>query len=212
MGRNATHWCGRQAFGDSNTFPRVSLALIVAAVALAAIVVWVIVTYNRLVTLRLASESSWSQIDVALRLRHDLVPRLAEAVAGYAGHERTTLEEVTRARSAAEAANDAPPGPRGAAEAKLGSGIGGALVLAEDYPVLMASDNFMQLQRELAEVEEKISITRRVYNDTVETYNTKIQVFPPVIVARAFRFARREFFDAPVEAETAPQVSVGGGS
>ena len=189
-----------------------SVWVIVAIAAAALLVLWLVLTYNRLVQLRLACESSWSQIDVALRLRHDLVPRLAETVAGYAGHERTTLEEVTRARAAAEAANDEPPGPRGAAEAKLGSGIGGALVLAEDYPVLVASENFAKLQRDLAEVEEKISITRRVYNDTVETYNTKIQVFPPVIVARAFRFERREFFDAPVEAEAAPRVEVGGGA
>ena len=192
--------------------PRVSVGVIVAIAAAALLVLLAVLTYNRLVRLRLACESSWSQIDVALRLRHDLVPRLAETVAGYAGHERTTLEEVTRARAAAEAANDEPPGPRGAAEAKLGSGIGGALVLAEDYPVLLASENFTKLQRDLAEVEEKISITRRVYNDTVETYNSKIQVFPPVIVARAFRFDRREFFDAPVEAEAAPRVEVGGGT
>jgi LemA protein len=190
----------------------VSVGLVAAIVVLAVALGWAIVTYNRLVALRNACESSWSQIDVALRLRHDLVPRLAEAVAGYAGHERTTLEEVTKARAAAEAANDAPPGPRGEAEAKLGSGIGGALILAEDYPVLLASENFARLQRDLAEVEEKISITRRVYNDTVETYNTKIQVFPPVIVARAFRFERREFFDAPVEAEAAPAIDVGGGT
>ena len=84
--------------------------------------------------------------------------------------------------------------------------------LAEDYPQLLATENFARLQSDLNEVEEKIAITRRVYNDTVETYNTKIQVFPPVVVARAFRFERREFFDAPVEAEAAPRVDVGGGS
>jgi LemA protein len=190
----------------------VSVGPLVGLAVLVLVAGWVVFTYNRLVTLRNVCESSWSQIDVALRLRHDLVPRLAETVAGYAGHERTTLEEVTKARAAAEAANEASPRPRGEAEAKLGSGIGGALLLAEDYPVLVASENFAKLQRDLAEVEEKISITRRVYNDTVETYNTKIQVFPPVIVARAFGFGRREFFDAPVEAETAPAVSVGGGA
>ena len=187
-----------------------SLGLVVAIAALVLIVGWAVLTYNRLVALRLASESSWSQIDVALRLRHDLVPRLAETVAGYAGHERRTLEEVTRARAAAVAAIEAPPARRGAAEAALGGGIGSAVLLAEDYPALLASENFARLQRDLAEVEERISITRRVYNDTVETYNTKIQVFPPVIVARAFRFERREFFDAPVEAEAAPRVAVGG--
>ena len=138
---------------------------------------WAVLTYNRLVQLRLACESSWSQIDVALRLRHDLVPRLTETVAGYAGHERTTLEEVTRARAAAEAANtsrraSAARPRRSSAAASEG------LLLAEDYPELVATENFAKLQRDLAEVEEKISITRRVYNDTVETYNTKIQVFP----------------------------------
>ena len=186
--------------------------VIVAIAAVALLALWVVLTYNRLVQLRLACESSWSQIDVALRLRHDLVPRLAAAVAGYASHERTTLEEVTRARAAAEAANDEPPGARGAVEATLGSRVGGVMILAEDYPQLLATENFSRLQRDLNEVEEKIAITRRVYNDTVETYNTKIQVFPPVIVARAFRFERREFFDAPVEAEAAPRVEIGGGA
>lgn len=187
-----------------------SLGVIIALAVVAVVVLWVVVTYNRLVQMRLACESSWSQIDVALRLRHDLVPRLAEAVAGYAGHERTTFENVAEARSQAVAANGAAPAARGPAEAVLGAAIGPALLLAENYPELLATENFTQLQTELASVEEKISITRRVYNDTVETYNTKIQVFPPVIVARMFGFERREFFDAPVEAETAPQINVGG--
>ena len=183
--------------------------MIVALVLAVALAVWVAWTYNRLVQRRLACESSWAQIDVALRLRHDLVPVLAEAVRGYASHERTTLEEVTEARAGAEAANAQAPGPRGAAEARLGSGIGRTMLVAEDYPALLASENFSQLQSDLADVEERISITRRVYNDTVETYNTLIQVFPPVIVARAFGFGRREFFDAPVEAEVAPAVEMG---
>jgi len=190
----------------------VSAGVIVLVAVAALLALWVVLTYNRLVQLRLACENSWSQIDVALRLRHDLVPRLAAAVAGYASHERATLEEVTSARAAAVAANDAAPGPRGAAEATLAGGVGRVLVLAEDYPQLLATENFARLQSDLNEVEEKIAITRRVYNDTVETYNTKVQVFPPVVVARAFRFERREFFDAPVEAEAAPRVDVGGGS
>ena len=184
--------------------------VVIIVVALAGL--WVAITYNRLVASRLACESSWAQIDVALRMRHDLVPRLAAAVAGYAGHERTTLEEVTRARSEAMAANELPPARRGPPESALAQRIGSAVLLAEDYPELLASENFAQLQRDLAEVEERISVTRRVYNDTVETYNTRIQVFPPVIVARAFRFRRREFFDAPVEAQAAPAVALGGGT
>ncbi|HYH60273.1 MAG TPA: LemA family protein [Solirubrobacterales bacterium] len=187
-----------------------SLGVIIALAVVAVVVLWVVVTYNRLVQMRLACESSWSQIDVALRLRHDLVPRLAAAVAGYAGHERQTFENVAAARSRAVDANDAAPATRGPAEAALGAAIGPAMLVAENYPELLATENFTQLQTELSAVEEKISITRRVYNDTVETYNTKIQVFPPVIVAKAFRFERREFFDAPVEADAAPQVNVGG--
>lgn len=201
----------RRHEGELEYLAAVSAGLVVVIAVVALLALWVAVTYNRLVGRRLACESSWAQIDVALRLRHDLVPRLAEAVAGYAAHERGTLEEVTRARAGAVAANELSPGLRGAAEAVLGAGIGRAVVVAEDYPELLATENFARLQRELAEVEEKISITRRVYNDTVETYNTRIQVFPPVIAARAFGFARREFFDAPVEAETAPRVDVGGG-
>lgn len=184
--------------------------LIVLIVALVALLLFAVLTYNRLVGLRFACESSWSQIDVALRLRHDLVPRLNETVAGYAVHERGTLEEVARRRAEAIAADDAPPGARGSAEAALGGGISRAVILAEDYPQLLATENFSRLQLDLAEVEQKIAITRRVYNDTVETYNTAIAVFPPVLVARAFGFGPREFFDAPVEAEAVPRVAVGG--
>lgn len=187
-----------------------SVGVIVAAAVVVLVAAWVAWTYNRLVALRLACESSMSQIDVALRLRHDLVPRLAEMVKGYAGHERATFENVSAARSRAVEAEGKPLAERGPAEAALAKGIGGTMLVAENYPDLLASDNFMQLQEELSRVEEKISITRRVYNDTVETYNTKVQVFPSVIIANAFRFERREFFDAPVEAEVAPQVSVGG--
>lgn len=185
-----------------------SVPTVIGLIAIALVVVWIAVTYNALVGLRLACHSSWAQIDVALRLRHDLVPRLAEAVAGYAGHERGTLTEVTQARSTAQGATGEPPGGRGVAEAALGSAIGRVTLLAEDYPALLAAENFAELQAELAGVEERISITRRVYNDTVETYNTKTQVFPPVIVARLFRFEPREFFDAPVEAEAVPAVRV----
>jgi LemA protein len=186
----------------------VSLGVIIALALLAVVALWVVLTYNRLVQLRLACESSWSQIDVALRLRHDLVPRLAEAVAGYAGHERQTFQNVAEARSKAVAANDAAPAARGPVEAVLGAAIGPALLVAEDYPELLATESFTQLMSELSAVEEKISITRRVYNDTVETYNTKTQVFPSNLVANAFGFERREFFEAGAGAEIAPTVSL----
>jgi LemA protein len=186
----------------------VLIIIAVVFVALAAFVWW---TFNRLVTLRLACENSWSQIDVALKLRHDLIPNLVTAVAGYAGHEQQTLSQVTELRSGAIAADDANPAERGTAEARLGSGLGRMLVLAEQYPDLRATENFAQLQTDLTSVEEKISITRRVYNDTVETYNTAIQVFPSNLVANAFNFDRREFFEAGAGAEIAPTVSLAGG-
>jgi LemA protein len=186
------------------------IVLIVIAVVLVAIVAFVWLTYNRLVALRLACENSWSQIDVALRLRHDLIPGLVAAVSGYAGHERATFENVSELRSEAMSADDAGPADRGTAEARLGGSLGRMLLLAEDYPELRATENFSKLQTDLSEVEEKISITRRVYNDTVETLNTKIQVFPSNLVANAFGFERREFFEAGAEAEIAPTVSLGG--
>jgi len=181
--------------------------VIVAAVAAIALFVWF--TYNRMVAKRLATENSWSQIDVALRRRHDLIPALVESVRGYAGHERATFEEVAEARSTAIAAEG--PASRAAAEGRLGRGTERLLGVAEAYPDLEASANFAKLQDDLREAEDQIAITRRVYNDTVETYNTLIQIFPAVIVARAFGFDRREFFDAPAEAEVTPQVSLSPG-
>jgi LemA protein len=184
-----------------------SAGLIVAVAAAVLIGGFVWITYNRLVAKRLATESSWSQIDVALRRRHDLIPALTEAVRGYAGHERATFENVAEARTAAVGEAGSPP-RRAAVEGRLGRAVGDLLVVAEAYPQLEATANFSQLQEQLAETEDQIQITRRVYNDTVETYNTAIQVFPAVIVARLFGFDRREFFDAPVEAEATPVVNL----
>ena len=163
-----------------------------------------LLTYNRMVARRNAVDNSWSQIDVELKRRHDLIPALVEAVRGYAGHEQLTFERVAEARGDAIAAEGPPD--RAAAEGSLSAILGRVLIIAEAYPELEASDNFANLQSDLAETEDRIAIARRVYNDTVETYNTLIQVFPPVLIARAFGFTRREFFDAPAEAEVAPEV------
>ena len=181
----------------------------IAIVVVLALAVFVWLTYNRMVAKRLAAENSWSQIDVALRRRHDLIPTLVESVKGYASHERTTFEEVTEARSTAIAAQG--PAKRAVAEADVTRGTNQLLVVAEAYPELEASTNFSKLQDDLRDTEDQIAITRRVYNDTVETYNTLIQVFPAVIVARLFGFDKREFFDAPAEAEVAPQISLSPG-
>ena len=187
------------------------IAIVIIAVVVVALVAFVWLTYNRMVAKRQATENSWAQIDVSLRRRHDLIPVLVESVKGYAAHERNTFEAVTEARTDAIAnASDAPP-QRAAAEGTLGQATERLLVVAEAYPQLEASDNFSKLQTDLRETEDQIAITRRVYNDTVETYNTLIQQFPAVIVARLFGFERREFFDAPAEAEVAPQVSLSPG-
>jgi LemA protein len=183
----------------------IALGIAIAIVAVVAGFVWL--TYNRLVARRLATESSWSQIDVALRRRHDLIPTLAESVKGYASHERATFENVAAARGAA-VSEDGPPPRRAAVEGGLGRAVGALLAVAEAYPELEATRNFSQLQDQLAETEDQIQITRRVYNDTVETYNTAIQVFPAVIVAKLFGFDKREFFDAPAAAEITPTVDL----
>jgi LemA protein len=185
------------------------IGLIIVAVVVVAIAAFVWVTYNRMVGKRQATENSWAQIEVALKRRHDLIPALVEAVKGYASHERTTFENVTEARSTAIVARG--PASKAAAEAEVARGTQELLVVAEAYPELEASNNFSKLQTDLREAEDQIAITRRVYNDTVETYNTVIQIFPAVIVARLFGFDRREFFDAPAGAEVAPQVSLSPG-
>jgi LemA protein len=189
---------------------RAVVGVIIAAAVVVVIAGFVWLTYNRMVGKRQATENSWAQIEVALKRRHDLIPALVESVRGYATHERTTFENVTQARTTAIAAEG--PASKAAAEAEVGRGTQQLLVVAEAYPELEASKNFSKLQDDLREAEDQIAITRRVYNDTVETYNTLIQVFPAVIVARLFGFDRREFFDAPAAAEIAPQVSLSPGS
>jgi LemA protein len=166
--------------------------------------------YNRLVALRLNVDNSWAQIEVALRRRHDLIPALVETVRGYATHERQTLERVTEARRDAVADEAAGAGPerQGRSESALGTRLGGLLVAAEAYPDLKADRNFRQLGDELSETEDQIAITRRVYNDTVQTFNTQAQVFPAVLVAKAFRFAPRQFFEIAGAEAAAPTVAI----
>jgi LemA protein len=177
--------------------------VIVGILVLLLVVVWFV--FNRTVGRRNAVDNSWAQIEAALQRRHDLIPNLVESVKGYAAHEQSTFEEVTKARSGAVAAK--APGSQAVAEDALTAAIGKLIVVAEQYPQLRATENFQQLQQQLSETEDQIQITRRVYNDTVQTYNTGIQVFPAVLVANAFHFEPRQFFDAPKEAEATPEVS-----
>jgi LemA protein len=177
--------------------------ILVGIVLILLIAVWF--TYNRMVSRRNAVDNSWAQIEAALQRRHDLIPNLVESVKGYAKHERETFEQVTAARSGAVTAS-APP-TQAAAEDALTAAIGRLMVVAERYPELRATENFQQLQSSLSEAEDQIAITRRVYNDTVQTYNTLIQQFPAVLIANSFHFEPRQFFDAPKEAEATPEVS-----
>lgn len=185
------------------------MALIIIIAVVVVVALAVLLLYNRMVSRRNAVENSWAQIEAALQRRHDLIPNLVEAVKGYASHERTTFEEVTKARSTAVAAE--APAQQAAAEDVLTATIRRLMAVAEQYPELRATENFQQLQGQLSETENQIQITRRVYNDTVQTYNTFIQIFPNSVIAGAFNFEPRQFFDAEAEAETAPQVSFPGG-
>jgi LemA protein len=170
------------------------LWVIIIVVALAAIiVVWGLVTYNRLVRLSVSAEEGESEIDVQLKRRHDLIPNLVETVKGYAGHERQTLERVTEARGAAISAQG--PRDRAAAEGELSQALGRLLAVAEAYPDLKANQNFLELQRELTATEDRIQAARRFYNTQVEALNTKIQSLPSKIVARMGNFTEREFFE-----------------
>jgi LemA protein len=169
------------------------------------LVVAVVVLYNRLVTLRNRVENAWSQVDVQLRRRYDLIPNLVETVKGYASHERETFEAVTEARSRAQAAQG--PADQSAAEGILGQALGRLFAVAEAYPELQADENFRQLQDELAQTENRIAVSRQVYNDTVLTYNTAIQTVPGLLVAGPFGFGKKEFFELEGEAREAPRVA-----
>ncbi|UCH51163.1 MAG: LemA family protein, partial [Chloroflexota bacterium] len=150
----------------------------------------------------------WAQIDVQLKRRHDLIPNLVETVKGYMKHERETLEAVTNARTLAQQVASAGPGERGKVEGELSSALNRLLAVAERYPDLKASQNFLALQEELASTENKISFSRQFYNDAVLTYNNQTQMFPSNMVAAMTGFKESEFFEIPVAAEReTPKVS-----
>ncbi len=179
------------------------LWIVIGVVAL--LVVALVFLYNRLVTLRNRVENAWAQVDVQLRRRYDLIPNLVETVKGYAAHERETFEAVTNARTRAQAAQG--PADQSAAEGILGQALGRLFAVAEAYPELQADENFRQLQDELAETENKIAVSRQVYNDTVLTYNTAIQTVPGLLIAGPFGFGRKEFFELEGQAREAPRVA-----
>jgi LemA protein len=178
----------------------VVLWIVIAAVAVV-LLLFVVLTYNHLVRLRNETETGWANIDVQLRRRTDLVPNLVEAVKGYAEHERETFETVTEARAALQRASG--PAQAAQADAELGVGLNRLLAVSEAYPQLRASENFLALQQELADIEDKLAAARRYYNQTVYRFNSVQQTFPAVLLARPFGFHEREFFgtderEAPV--------------
>jgi len=170
------------------------------------LLVWAIAIYNGLVRARNRVDNAWAQIEVQLKRRHDLIPNLVETVKGYAAHERGTFEAVTEARTAAQRAEG--PAATAQAEGILGQALGRLFAVAEAYPELKANQNFLDLQGQLSETEDKIAVSRQVYNDTVLTFNNSIQTFPAVILANSFGFTKREFFEVEDGAEReVPHVS-----
>lgn len=168
---------------------------------------WAMLAYNALVGSRNKVDESWSGVDVQLKRRHDLVPNLVETVKGYAAHERATLEAVTEARGAAEAASGGPDGVEHA-EARLTTALAAVNALAEAYPELRAAEGYRKLQGELTEIEDEIQASRRIYNANVQSYNTRVQVFPTLLIAGPMSFNTRDFFEIEVAAERAvPRVA-----
>ncbi len=165
--------------------------------------VWLIYTYNRLITLRMRANEAISDIDVQTKRRYDLIPNLVETVKGYAGHEKSVLENVTRARTEAmQAGGNAFEKEK--KENALSSTLKSLFAVAENYPDLKANQNFLELQRELTDTEDKIQAARRFYNSNVRDLNTKIQVFPANMVARMFGFSEMKFFESANPSEREP--------
>ncbi len=169
------------------------LGLWIGVGLVALVLLYVIFTYNRLVRLRVRSENAWSQIDVQLRRRYDLIPNLVETVRAYATHEREVFENVARARSGAEAASGVAA--QAEAENRVTRGLRQLIAVAENYPELKANENFLALQEELVGTESKIAFARQFYNDQVAALNTLIESFPSRFVAAMGRFEPKEFFD-----------------
>ena len=176
----------------------------IIAALIGALLVWAIWIYNRLVRKRNRVNTAWSDIDVQLTRRHDLVPNLVDVVQAYAGHERRTLDEVTRLRS--QAVNSDSPAELGRIENDLEQLLSRLLILKEDYPDLKASDNFADLSDKLVEVENHLVYARRYYNGAVRDLNTLVSQVPDLVIARGFGFGEAEFYSADASHRHAPNV------
>jgi LemA protein len=181
--------------------------LIVLGVLLVPVIIaglWLMSSYNSLVALRQAVKNAWSQIDVQLKRRHDLIPNLVNTVKGYASHEKETFERVVNARARATSAT--VPADAIKAEGELTSALGRLMAVAEAYPELKANQGFLSLQQELSGTEDRVAFSRQGYNETVTRLNTAVQSFPTVLIAGAFGFKEEPFFETPAEQKEAPKV------
>ena len=184
----------------------IAIGLLVPLGIVVVIGLWLMGAYNVLVRLRNQVKNAWSQIDVQLKRRHDLIPNLMETAKGYMKHERETLENITKARNLAQQATGV--GEQAKAETQLSQAMSNFFLVVENYPDLKANENFLSLQEELTSTENKIGFARQFYNDETMKFNTKIEVFPSNIVAGAFSFKQAEFFEIEDAAEReVPKVS-----
>ncbi len=172
----------------------------------AAIILWIIAVYNSFIRLITRAGEAWADIDVQLKRRYDLIPNLIESVKGYVTHERATLEKVTEARTRAMGAQTIAE--HGAAENMLTGALKSLFAVSESYPDLKANQNFLELQRELSDTENKIQAARRFYNGNVRDLNIKVDTFPSNVIANMFKFEKREFFELEEGAEAKEPVKV----
>ncbi|NYG07041.1 LemA protein [Phycicoccus badiiscoriae] len=186
-------------------------ALIIIGVVLVVLVLWAVGVYNGLIRLRNLVQEAWRQIDVELKRRHDLIGNLVETVKGYAAHERGTLEDVMKARSAAMAGGQSPA-QQAQSEGLLSQALGRLIAVAEAYPDLKANQNFLALQQELTSTEDRIAAARRYYNANVRELNTRVETVPSNIVAGLFHIGRAEYFEVEGEERDAVKVDFGQGT
>jgi len=187
--------------------------LVVILVLVVLVVIGLVASYNRFVSQRNLIRDSWANIDTELRRRYDLIPNLVETVKGYAAHEREVFEEVTRARAAAVSATGSPA-EQAAAEGPFVAALRQLFAVAENYPQLKANENFLALQQELSNTEDRLQTARRFYNANVRDYNSRVQSFPSNMIARRFNFEEEQFFEVPESIREAgpPQVSFAPGA
>ena len=182
--------------------------ILIIVIILVVVLGWLWLTYNGLVRAKTRTDEAFSDTTVQMKRRFDLIPNLVETVKGYASHEKTVLEDVTKARTAAMSAPATDPAKLGAADNQLSGTLKSLFAVAENYPDLKANQNFLQLQGELVDTEDKIQAARRFYNNNVRDLNIKLQVFPTNMIAKMLGFSSRDFFGVPDEAAVEAPVAV----